>query len=299
MRRTTLKAYAILSVVFGMTGMACGSDGSHTTAEAPAAPAHAGATWYVEHLPLGAFPQQVADVHRQLDLALGRVIDPCMQNLGFSYDQRDIPPTIIKFRRYGILDDVARVTYTPAVAAHDESGPPPLSVPIDEAYAVALYGAVNSPQPSTIKDSDGQVVGLSYEQGGCLGKAEAEVTNNSYADFQTADIMVQSLYERVTEALWADKRTVAAIQPWVDCMIAKGAPPPDRLDYYIASHEWTGADLDLQTRVVIEERECGNATDVVAEVFKIDYEMQSEIFEANAELFRAFAGYADQFAKAG
>ena len=220
-----------------------------------------------------------------------------MAKTGFAYSTRDIPATTVRFLRYGVMPEDDRSSYTGTPAAGDVATSPGAAVPaVDNQYTIALYGAVAAPDASPIRDSDHNVVGAAYQQGGCLGQAEAAVAPDGYADYQATDILLQTLLHQETHSLWTDARTIAAIEPWIDCMASSGAPRPSSLDYYVATYEWTGNDVAQQSSVIDEERQCKARTDVLAQVFTIDFELQSKVLESNSELFRKYAGYALHFA---
>lgn len=293
------KAERLVAAVMAVGLVSCGSSGSSDSPVAvPVVPTDAGAAWFVNALPLGFAGQAVFDVHRALDNALARGISDCMQRLGFSYIHEGVKSSTVQFLRYGLLQGRSPGPYRPDGGGSDAApgdSAAPAAPPTDPAYQRALYGT-DEPRRSPIKDADGNVIGNTFSEGGCLGEATQKVAEGDYATFSSDDLIFQTAVNGETEALWADATVQSAMRPWQECMAASGAPKPEQLDFYV-HYEWPEGSIDEQRRVATDELRCKEETGVVARVFAVDFRMQTKVLRRYPELIHRYHDYEAKFAK--
>lgn len=250
----------------------------------PSVPSDVTGSWFQERLPLGWFDQANLDNHRTVDARLSESIRDCMNGKGFEYVARSAQPYSVPFRRYGLLPG-EDWTYTNNFGRprSDQTTP---AEPDDPAYNAALFGEADQSEVYQLHDSTGKPLGTLTTFGGCLAVGQVEVFGSidKYAEFASLDSSVQLAVSDALEQLQSDPAVQTATHRWADCMKKRGFAMFQAPSSPLSDYDWSANPSHLDAEVVRQvDLECKAETDYLAQVFAVDYSIETDVLNRMGE----------------
>jgi len=284
-----------LSLVFVVAVVsACSHAQARILSDPPPVPAGAGKAWYASNLPFTALNQEIYDLNQAFGVRLQRNITSCMTAAGFEYESQNPQEVVLPFTRYGLFDgDELRYREDDKDSSTTQSFNGATSTGQTPAYTIALFGSVVNENPRVpVKDDRGRSVGFTVETAGCLGDAEDAIfgSQERYAAYAGDIMVVQTLLSEADTNFFSSSSAMKLIDPWRACLQSRGVPRVERLDG-LYTLEWSEDSVGEQRNAATAELDCKTRTHVVDQLFKLDWQMQSEFINRNGPSLQNLASW--------
>ena len=216
---------------------------------------------------------------------------------GFTFRASRAIEQSLPFTRYGLLPGDEPIYVTSNAQTRPATGYSGTDdQTISDAYTIALYGSLRNDSPrKEVKDATGRVVGFTTEAAGCVGRAENSVIGDqqAYAQFAGDLLLIQTLLNESTAEFWSGEDTLHALGPWQNCLRDKGVAAPKSLDG-LDTLDWRADQVDDQRRTAEADISCKAGTNVMRDVFRLDWTMQVQFIESNQTLVQSLESWREK-----